>query len=431
MLEPWDYRSYEKWDPPTEESEKFLNCGEWLQGESEYIHLEEDIDRRLGQAMQKVEEQFERFEPLLQQYWANEQRGDYKIVAHERLKNPTEVLPVLLERLKDQNEEFADYIPTDKDLGLLRVSFENIRKVLTPEPKACIKKLEGILPKMVKRRIEKCRTWMQEQITALRKQPEDVDSFVTQIQCLEYIEDNYQEQRDRVELNDQIFRICERFDLPSREDKQSRFIDEVYQLMSTLNNAIYETKDTADKRKDVIKRQILKEIPALNERVDLITEEVLQEDFLKIDAKPLEEVLIALEDLEKRFGDIASKKKKVQMYQKTMDMGSIEPFNNVEDTRVLLQQRVRLWKSISSWTKNIETWQISPFEEVDVNYILEQATLQAKIVLQCERNLPQGSSAVQHLKKLVFEFKETMPIVEALGNEHLQEIHWAEIKSKL
>lgn len=66
-----------------------------------------------------------------------------------------------------------------------------------------------------------------------------------------------------------------------------------------------------------------------------------------------------------------------------------------------------------------------------MNYILEQATLQAKIVLQCERNLPSGSSAVQHLKKLVFEFKETMPIVEALGNKYLQEIHWNEIKEKL
>lgn len=30
VLEPWDYRSYEKWDPPTEESDKYLDCGEWL-----------------------------------------------------------------------------------------------------------------------------------------------------------------------------------------------------------------------------------------------------------------------------------------------------------------------------------------------------------------------------------------------------------------
>ena len=123
--------------------------------------------------------------------------------------------------------------------------------------------------------------------------------------------------------------------------------------MSTLNNAIYETKDQADKRKDIIKRQILKEIPALNERVEEITEEIVHEDFLKIDAKSLEEILICLEDLETRFAEIAHKKKKVQLYQKTMDMGNIEPFNNVEDTKALLQQRVKLWNSINGWTKNV------------------------------------------------------------------------------
>ena len=102
------------------------------------------------------------FEPLLQLYWTNKQLGDFRIVSHDRLKNPTDVLPILLERLRDQGDEFADSIPVDKDLGLLRVNFGNIRKVLTPQPKACIKKLEKILPKMVKQRIGKSKLWLQE-----------------------------------------------------------------------------------------------------------------------------------------------------------------------------------------------------------------------------------------------------------------------------
>lgn len=74
---------------------------------------------------------------------------------------------------------------------------------------------------------------------------------------------------------------------------------------------------------------------------------------------------------------------------------------------------------------------MAPFEAVDVERILEEATLQAKTVLQCERNLPPDSSAVKHLKRLVFDFKETMPIVEALGNKNLEDVHWQEIKEKL
>ena len=52
-------------------------------------------------------------------------------------------------------------------------------------------------------------------------------------------------------------------------------------------------------------------------------------------------------------------------------------------------------------------------------------------MLQCERNLPSGCTAVAKLKKLVFEFKEAMPIVEALGNINLNKEHWDEIKSIL
>ena len=31
VLEPWDYRSYERWEPPGEQNELYLNCDEGLQ----------------------------------------------------------------------------------------------------------------------------------------------------------------------------------------------------------------------------------------------------------------------------------------------------------------------------------------------------------------------------------------------------------------
>ena len=129
---------------------------------------------------------------------------------------------------------------------------------MTPQPKACLLKLKEILPKMVKERIEKCKKWMDKKIRELDISPSNVDEYVAQIQCLNDIEDNYQGIKDQVELNDQLFQICDRFDLPSREDKQSRFIEEIKRVMYTLNNAIYDTKDKADKRKDQMKKDILK-----------------------------------------------------------------------------------------------------------------------------------------------------------------------------
>jgi hypothetical protein len=71
VLEPWDYRSYEKWEPPNEDDELSLNCDDWLQENAQYQHREENIDILINKAMYKIKKQFERLEPILEDYWTN------------------------------------------------------------------------------------------------------------------------------------------------------------------------------------------------------------------------------------------------------------------------------------------------------------------------------------------------------------------------
>jgi len=63
---------------------------------------------------------------------------------------------------------------------------------------------------------------------------------------------------------------------------------------------------------------------------------------------------------------------------------------------------------------------------IDIQAISDQCLNMSKTVLLCERNLPE-CSALSHLKKIVWDFKETMPVVEALYNPLLTDIHFAEI----
>lgn len=46
---------------------------------------------------------------------------------------------------------------------------------------------------------------------------------------------------------------------------------------------------------------------------------------------------------------------------------------------------------------------------------------------RCERGL-QDNEVLKHLKKLVWDFKETLPVVVALRSQYLNEEHWTEIK---
>lgn len=79
----------------------------------------------------------------------------------------------------------------------------------------------------------------------------------------------------------------------------------------------------------------------------------------------------------------------------------------------------------------IKDWEVMPFKEIKVDEITSKAELYQRIVRQCERNLPPESTAVAHLRKIVFDFKETMPIVQAMGNLMLKQSHWEQITSLL
>ena len=68
-----------------------------------------------------------------------------------------------------------------------------------------------------------------------------------------------------------------------------------------------------------------------------------------------------------------------------------------------------------------------PFTDIDVKGISLLADQYTTIANECERNLPKDSSAVNSLKKMVREFRETMPIIESLDNKNLHEEHWKEI----
>ena len=125
------------------------------------------------------------------------------------------------------------------------------------------------------------------------------------------------------------------------------------------------------------------------------------------------------------------RQKSIQEYQRTLDMGEITQFHDVEEAKRKHIYRAKLWRALNDWTNLIRKWETATFEDIDVEKISHIADKFTKTTVQCERNLPTTSTAVAHLKKLVFDFKETMPIVRALGCAYLTPIHWVEIKELL
>ena len=79
------------------------------------------------------------------------------------------------------------------------MKFTELKDKITISPRNCLSDLRLILRKAVKSRVADCTTWMETHRRELRIVPENVDQFVKQIQCLEYVEDNFQSIKEKLE----------------------------------------------------------------------------------------------------------------------------------------------------------------------------------------------------------------------------------------
>ena len=63
---------------------------------------------------------------------------------------------------------------------------------------------------------------------------------MTQIKALDYIDANYSDVKEYIELNSRIFGLCVDYEIIGKEDKARRFLDEAYSLSYRLNDEVSE-----------------------------------------------------------------------------------------------------------------------------------------------------------------------------------------------
>ena len=202
-------------------------------------------------------------------------------------------------------------------------------------------------------------------------------------------------------MNVHIFNICVTYEIESKEDKNRKFIDEVYQIITKLNYQIVKAHDSAHQRKDQMKAKITKKIPKLKEQAEAFAAEIMDDRLLDIET-PLEAMLKEVNELDERCAVLNEKAKDINEFQMTLDM-DVSSFKYVDEARVAMLHRSKLWRSLHEWSVVlVNQWKNAPFYNVDVADITVKAELFTKIALQCERNLPTTSTAVQKLKEMVF-----------------------------
>ena len=87
-----------------------------------------------------------------------------------------------------------------------------------------------------------------------------------------------------------------------------------------------------------------------------------------------------------------------------------------------------MWKSLIQWKELTKQWVDSQFMSINTDFIKLQADNYTRTVQKCTKVLP-VNPVLDLLRELVFDFRDTMPVVIALKNKNLKNYHWEQIKS--
>lgn len=69
-------------------------------------------------------------------------------------------------------------MPETKEVGMIRVDCNAIKKLLVPSPQECFKTLQQMLPRICRDRVAKEAKWLKDQINDIKKPALKVNEYV-------------------------------------------------------------------------------------------------------------------------------------------------------------------------------------------------------------------------------------------------------------
>lgn len=149
------------------------------------------------------------------------------------------------------------------DIGLLQIDSKGSRTTLLPTPKDYIAQIESMIPKVIRERTDESKKWLRKAISNLGKPVTNVEEFVEQNGHLVYVNENFQNVRDRVDLYGQIYNTLAEFQLKVKKEDKDNFTESVQQI-SQLSNIVGNVESQQEGSMETFKRTLNELIPQLN-----------------------------------------------------------------------------------------------------------------------------------------------------------------------
>ena len=417
-LEDWDDKVADVWEVAQDLS---LDPRNWLHDHRLFNSLTDILQSLLARGYDQAVGLLGPLYYFIHTYWENS-TYNLEILGNDRLKNQPEAFSNTYQKFSAQNKKFQT-VGGLINTQLLSVHCTKVKDTLMKSPQKHLNYIVKLMPDLMKKRCQQIKDWFSYSIKILPVKISNVEEFVTQRQALAQINVNLGDKKIFLGSLSQLYTLAQVLDIPfPREDLEE--LGEASALMSVLTNNIIFAESNNDKYVMIFRKDVNQMVPDYVKEVAGLTTKVVDDKYLTIES--ITSIVIReLEEYSDKCRILEKRAEKINMYQKILDL-PISAFHDIETLREDLDIRISLWTALRNWLNLQNEWKSTPFSKINAKFIRERSEEYSKIVSRCESTLPPSSTLVE-LKGLVYTFKETMPVVEAM-RAPLEESHWRKIK---
>jgi len=424
VLEEWDDMVGDDWEMP---DSNYLDPQDWLLDHSPLEKYSRDLKVLFDEAFGRAEKFLDSFAKFLMIYWEN-QRVNVEIFKSELLVRQSESIEYTLTLLNHQKEMLETEVPYQADLGLFRIDTSELRKEILPSPENLIKKLQLFMPELLKTRNKAIKDWLFAANQALKSGTGNLEEFVKQRNALKTIEKEYPKINKKLYELNQVYIKLKDFHFEFKKDDDQTFADTSHS-MTSLTGTMTTSNESIEKGLETNAMKISKTlIPDLEKSVNDLDFKVKDGKFLSKDIKE-EDAIKELGEILIEFKKLEDLGNKYREYQRTLGMDESD-FENLRNLKEDVDLRFLMWKSLKEWKELTKSWRDGKFKEIDTEQIISKSDYFTNIIKKSQKKLP-PNPILDELRDIVYEFKDTMPVVIALRNKHLKEHHWKDIKEKI
>lgn len=346
----------------------------------------------------------------------------------DALLHQSQTLEFFRERLaqyKSQMESITRVIPNMKDVGMATVHTLALREFFTPSPVECLQGFHRVLPIIAHLHNDALLADLQKHNTYLAAYPKTIEQYVEYVAYYKALEAEFESISASYDFIRELFGLLqeEKIDVPEDDDETYRSgTRPQFDKLRTLMQVIEDGKESQQR---LFTRNIDEEMETLRHRIEKAYDKAGQPIVMTGEA-PVEEVITYITELQQETDGIAAREKQLRGFQ--LQIGAEETALDMIDMLNDVSIKTKLWVGIRDWDNFVEETRVIPFDKLNMEQLQDTVIQYATLVKQVSTKLS-GNAVLPQLKAKVEEWRQLMPILQAITNPKMKLEHHARVSA--